>query len=69
MGLRFKQAKISIDNMEFKELMLREIIEELKRIELTRDRVWKIAKGICKKHGLSDVPNSQNRFLLLNEKI
>ncbi|MDI6798564.1 MAG: tRNA uridine(34) 5-carboxymethylaminomethyl modification radical SAM/GNAT enzyme Elp3 [Candidatus Aenigmarchaeota archaeon] len=44
--------------MDFQETILREIVEELNRIKPTREKVWKVAKSICKKHRLARVPTN-----------
>ena len=38
--------------------ILREIVEELKKEKLTRKKVWRIVKRICKKYKLKSIPTS-----------
>ncbi|MEM7825702.1 MAG: radical SAM protein, partial [Candidatus Aenigmatarchaeota archaeon] len=40
------------------EKLLREIIEELKKEKLTREKTWKIVKRICKKYSAKKIPTS-----------
>ncbi|MEM7825806.1 MAG: tRNA uridine(34) 5-carboxymethylaminomethyl modification radical SAM/GNAT enzyme Elp3 [Candidatus Aenigmatarchaeota archaeon] len=48
--------------------LLREIIEELKKEKITREKVWKIVKRICKKYGVKKIPTSVQILQVCNKE-